>query len=275
MIESSKRKPVDEEILEELAGGYLSPTALRERCMRKGISRATYFRHKRKLIKELKIEEIEVVQPDGKRIKKFMGSYNLADRRDIELYLKEMESSVKEIRERGIRDFGELCVGKRVAWYFSPNTSPRFQTKNEVSKFFKQHLIGEHDEKREGLLIALISMIDLEGSSSLWRRNLIECCKESVEKLAWHEPNARIRDLSISLLNRVVDEPLLELALDVIKNSNDEDFKVFLGTLGYILLSSPLARKNKYRIRSKLDEISAQNEMLRKRVEAILKHRYL
>ena len=272
MTREQTRKDVDEEILETLLGKLLSPRELRKEILSKGISRATYFRHKKKLLQQRKIEELKLLGEDGKYRKwlQVVSPRRMANQQDIELYLDQMASSVPEICARGYKFFEKLCNLKRTPWYFSPRFSPRFRNKKEVKKFFKEKLKTKHIGRLQ-FLNAIDYMLAFEPEGSLWKENLIDCCQKFIEKLVWERMEINIGIRAFQILRRFPDKPIHELAIELIVKSDDHEFQHFYKEIVYTLLESPLAEEHKHLIRRKLDELSAQNEVLRDRVERILR----
>jgi len=140
------RKDVDEEILNALGARKFAPRELRK-VISKDISRATYFRHKKKLLEQRKMEELKLLGEDG-NYHKFLQAISpglMAYQQDIELYLDQMENPIPEICERGYKFFEKLCNLKRVAWYFSPKLSPNpnFKSKKDERIFSERSLCGK------------------------------------------------------------------------------------------------------------------------------------
>ena len=273
MAKEQSRKDVDEAILDFLAGRLLSPRALSRGCQSMGISRATYFRHKKKLWQQLRIEQLERITEDGKIVKllREVSPRELADPRDIEELLEEIEDSDETISLRGIRDLGRLCDNCRVAYYFSPQISARFKTKEEVEAFFERKLFDGTRERRLQFLMTLYHMLDLEIDGSLWRRHLIQCYYKPVKKLAWEESDSEIRYWSIEILMRISDEPLFDLGYSIIKDTiNDQDFHRLVESVKKLLIRRKLAVERRHEIRRNLNKLTIENPLWKKRVETIL-----
>jgi len=267
------RKDVDEVILDFFAGRLLSPRALSRGCQSMGISRATYFRHKKKLLNQLRIEQLERINEDGKIVKllRSVSPRELADSRDIEELLEEIENPDKAISSRGIRDLDRLCENYRVAYYFSPQISARFKAKEEVEAFFERKLLHGTRERRLQFLTTLYHILDLEIEGSLWKRHLIQCCYKPVKKLAWEESDSEIRYWSIEILTRISDEPLFDLGYSIIKDTiSDQDFHRLIESVKKLLIRQKPAVKRRHEIRRNLNKLAIENPVWKKRVETIL-----
>lgn len=273
MAKEQLRKDVDEVILDFFAGRLLSPRALSRGCQSREISRATYFRHKKKLLDQLCIEQLERINEDGKIVKLLRGvsPRELADSRDIEELLEEIENSDEVISSRGIRDLGRLCDNYRVAYYFSPQISARFKTKKEVEAFFERKLLHGTRERRLQFLLLLYHMLDLEIEGSLWKRNLIQCCYKPIKKLAWEESDSEIRSWSIKILMRISDERLFDLGYSIIKDKiSDQDFHRLIESVKTLLIRRKPAVERRHEIRRNLNKLAIKNPIWKKRVEMIL-----
>lgn len=272
MAEEQPRKDVDEVILDFFAGRLLSPRTLSRGCQPKQMSRATYFRHKKKLLDQLRIEQLEGINEDGKIVKllRNVSPGELADFRDIEQFLEEIEKSDEVISSRGIRDLDRLCENYRVAYYFSPKTSARFKTQEEVEAFFERNLLDGTGERRLQFLQTLYHMLSLEKEGSLWRRNLIQCCYNPIKKLVWEESDAEIRVWSITILSRISDEPLFDLGYAIIKDEiSDRDFHRLLDVVKTLLIRRKAAIERRHEIRQSLNKLAITNSLWKKRVEMI------
>lgn len=266
---------VDEAILHELGSrGHISPKELEEACSSRGISRPTYFRHKKKLKKLRQIEEIKIIDENGKSVKKFkyISPNELATQRDIELYLSEIDNPDEEIRERGLHFFYLLSRQKRVAWYFSPEFSPKFEKYRDVKEFFRNKLLKDPANARLKFLKALEHIIKLEPNFSLWRMYLTKSCKKILEEIAWKEENIQVRKQAIKVLGLIRDISLLDLGFHILKEPiGNGDFNAIFPILKEILIESGEAESKKHIIREKLDELSTKTDILKTRVRELLK----
>lgn len=264
---------MDEEILGFLGGRSLSPRDLSRGCQSKGISRATYFRHKNKLIKQMKIEEVMTANEEGKTVKKLrcINPGELAEARDIELYVDEMNSPVEETRKRGYHFFKNLCGRKRSTWFFSSKFSPRFKNEQGIKQFFEQKLTERDIDSRLQFMDALDFMIGLEPDGSIWKENIFRCCEDVIQKLVWERKDIKIGTRAFQILQHFPGKPLENIAIDILVRSNDTEFQHFIKDLKSVLIDSALAVKKKHIIRRQLDNLSAQNPQLRPRVEELLK----
>lgn len=263
---------MDEVILDFFAGRLLSPRDLSRGCQPKQMSRATYFRHKKKLLDQLRIEQLERFNEEGKIVKllRNVSPGELADSRDIEQLLEEIENSDEVINSRGIRDLDRLCENYRVAYYFSPKTSARFKTQ-EVEAFFERKLLAGTGERRLQFLQTLHHMLSLEKDGSLWRRNLIQCCYNPIRKLAWEESDVKIRVWSINILSLFSDDPLFDLGYSIIKDAiSDQDFHMLLDIVKTLLIRRKAAIERRHEIRQSLNKLAIINPLWKKRVEMIL-----
>lgn len=264
---------VEKEILQVLGARKLTSRELRK-ALPKYVTRATYFRHKKKLLERKKIEELRLMGEDEK-YHKFLQVVNpklIANQQDIELYLEQMKSPIPEIRERGYKFFERLSNLKRVAWYFCPKFSPNpnFSTKKAVKDFFRKKFMLK-DTLQMHFLNALNHMLALESEGSIWKTNLIDCTQEFVEDLVWDRTLTSAAVRAFQLLNKFPGKTLHDLAFDLIIKLDDTRFEDFYKNIVYILLHSELAEEYKYLIRRKLDDLATQNVKLRERVEKILK----
>lgn len=275
MIREQIRKDVDEEILQALRTSEIprvSPKELKKEILSRGISRAAYFRHKKKLLQQRKIEELKLLGTDGRHHKWLQSIYpkQIATQQDIELYLDQMSSSVSVIQERGYEFFQRLCSNKRTAWYFSPRFSPLFRDKKEVKRFLKTKLDTSYNNQLQ-FLDAIDHMLALEPEGSLWKDNLIDCSQKLIEGLVWEYPTIHIGTRAFQILRKFPGKPLHDVAIKLLVELNDPAFKHFFSDIVYTLLESPSAEERKYYIRRKLDELSVQSGILRARVEKILR----
>ncbi|MCW3986533.1 MAG: hypothetical protein NWE91_09050 [Candidatus Bathyarchaeota archaeon] len=273
MSGNQAQRDVEEEILHVLGARKLTPRELRK-ALPEDIARATYFRHKKKLLEGKKIEELKLMGEDEK-YHKFLQVVNprlIANQQDIELYLEEMESPIPEIRERGYKFFERLSNSKRVAWYFSPKFSPNpnFRTKKGVKDFFRKKLMWKGTLQMH-LWNALDYMLAFEPEGSLWKTNLIDCTQEFAEDLVWDRTLTSAAVRAFQLLRKFPGKPLHDLTFDLIIKLDDAQFEDFYKDIVYVLLHSELAEEYKYLIRRKLDDLATQNAKLRERVEKILK----
>jgi hypothetical protein len=272
LVEEKPRKDVDEAILNFFAGRSLSPRALSHGCQSMGVSRATYFRHKKKLLNQLHIEQLEKIDEDGKVVKllRAVPPQELADSRDIEELLEEIENPDEVISSRGIRDLGRLCENHRVAYYFSPKNSARFKTKEDI-EIFERNLLHGTRERRFQFLQVLYHMFDLEQEGSLWKSNLIQHCHNPIKKMAWEESDIEIRIWSIKTLMRISNEPLFDLGYSIIKDTiDDQDFGRLRDSVKNLLIRRKPAMEKRYEIRQNLNKLAIENAMWKKRVEMIL-----
>lgn len=273
MTRVQPRKDVDEEILNALGARKLAPRGLRN-VISKDVSRATYFRHKKKLLEQRKMEELKLLGEDGK-YHKFLQAISpgrMANQQDIELYLDQMANPIPEICERGYKFFEKLCNLKRVAWYFSPKLSPNpnFKSKRDVKDFFRKKFMWKGTTQLH-FLNALDNMLECEPEGSFWKKNLIDCTQEFIEKLVLDRTSMSTGVRAFQMLRKFPDKLLHELAIDLVIKSNDAEFEKFFNDIAYTLLQSKLAEEHKYLIRRNLDDLAAQNAKLRDRVEKILR----
>jgi len=267
-------KDVDELILDALRSkGSLSPKDLEKACTSQGISRPTYFRHKKKLKELRQIEEIKRINTEGKSTKEFryVGPYELAAQGEIEFYLAKIEDSNKEIRQRGIHFFCLLTKQRRVAWYFSPQFSPKFKEHRDVSEFFGNKLLKGPINVRLQFSNALENMLKLEGDSSLWRMDLIKSCQKILKEIALKEKNIEMRREGIRILRSIPDIALIDLGFHILEEPiSDKDFDFLLQILKEILIESKEAKTKKLMIREELDRLSIKTVALAGRVRALL-----
>lgn len=253
-------------------GGNVSPRELSRECQKQGLSRSSYFRRLKKLKKRMLVEE-NLLRIDDERTRKVYNRVlerDLADSRGIEQYLKEMESSDKDIRSRGFRDFDRMCENKRTAWYFSYEHNPKFKDKEAVKDFFEKRLV--HDSEK--WLRLLNNIVSMETKGSLWKDNLHECCREILWRISWKSEDFRARNKSIQILRRFPEtrQDTLRWTFHVIEeDSKDEDFANLRDLIRSILFDLE-GKDRKYLIREKLNELSLQSEKLRKRTNYILKN---
>jgi len=268
-----RRKDVDASILDFIGGRLLSPRALSLGCQSIGISRATYFRHKKKLLRQLRIEQLEKINEDGKIVKllRQISPRELADSNIIEELLEEIEDSDETINSRGIRDLYRLCDNYRIAYYFSPQTTARFKTEEEVEAFFERKLLDGKRERRLQFLTMLYHMLDLEMEGSLWKRDLIQRYYKPLKKLAWEENDSEIRYWAIAILMRISDDPLLDLGYSIIKDTiSDQDFDKLSEIVKELLVKRKPAVERRHEIRRDLNNLARENPVWKKRVETIL-----
>lgn len=226
-------------------------------------------------MKNMLIEENMLHTDDGKTMKFYnrIPENLLADPRGIEQYLKEMESSDEDIKNRGFRDFSRMCKNKRTAWYFSEGHSPKFKDRQAVKDFFKKCLLDDSENKLKWLSL-LNDMVIMETPGSFWKRNLYECCKELLWRIAWKSENFDQRLASIRILRRFpeVKEDILCWAFHTIKeDTKEEDFARLRDVVPSILFEIE-GSERKYPIREKLNEFTLQSEKLRKRIDYVLQN---
>lgn len=280
MTQKKRRKDADEVILEFFAGRLLSPTDLSRGCQPGKISHATYFRHKKKLLEQLRIEQLERISENGKIVKllREVRPGELADSRDIEQFLDEAEDCDEVISARGMRDLHRLCQNRRVAYYFSPKNSARFKTDEEVEEFFEQKLIDDADDKRFHFLQILYTILERELTGSLWKRNLLQRCRQTIEAIAWEEQDTNIRAWSIELLIQISDErlyddqTLLGLGYSIIKDDriSNQDFETLLPKVKKLLIERKSADKRRHETRRYLNNLAIENPFWKRRVEMVL-----
>lgn len=257
----------DDTILHVLSDGKsLSPKELKRLCMKRGISRSTYFRHLGKLKRQRQIEEIRIVNSEEAAKKKEyrrISPDELAESEDIKLYLAEIDNSDEDIQNRGLRFFGELCGIKRVAWFFSSN--------REITTF-KNRLTKGSDNVRLVFLEALENMIRCEPQGSLWRIKLIDSVKETIVEIATNERNAQLCRRALRIAKFVADDiSVTDLGFKVLeKPMSDNDFNNLLSELRDLLISSGEAKIRKVSIREQLDRISTKDDILKSRVSKLL-----
>lgn len=273
MTKEQTRKDVDEKILSFFEGRTLSPRALRK-AMSNDTTRPTYFRHKKKLLQQRKIEELKLLGEDD-RYHKFLQVVDpgsLAYQQDIELYLDQMVNPIKQIRQRGYEFFKKLCNTKRTAWYFSPRFSSRFQSKKDVKRFLNKKLGSEQYIAFQLIFLEAIEfMLEVEPKGSLWKENLINCSQELIEELVWNGKAMSTRVHAFQILRKFSNKPILELAFELLIKLDEETFTHFHNHVANILLNSKIAQDHKYLIRRKLDDLTAQGGILGARIEKILK----
>ena len=233
--------------------------------MSQGISRATYFRHLRKLKRLMQIEEIKQINGEGTARKEFAGVSpdEITGSEDIKFYLAEIDNSDETIRNRGLRFFVELCVNKRVAWFFSSDRE---------AAAFKNRLTKGADNVRLVFLEALENMIRREPQGSLWRIKLIESVKETIIEIATSERNAELSRRALRIAKYAADAiSVTDLGFKVLeKPMSDNDFNNLLSELRDLLISSGEARIRKVLIREQLDRISTKDDILKSRVSKLL-----
>lgn len=266
-------KDADEEILIALGTRRLTPRELRK-AVTKDLARATYFRHKKKLLEQRRIEELRLTGENGK-YHKFLEAIDprlMANQQDIELYLDQMENPIPEIRERGYKFFEKLCNLKRAAWYFSPKSSPNpdFKSKKDVKDFFRKKFTWK-GALTVHFLNALDYMLEREPRGSSWKANLIDCTQGFIEDLVWDRTLISTAVRAFKVLRKFPSKPLDDLAIRLMVISDDVEFESFYKDIVYTLLHSELAEERKYLIRRKLDDLAAKNAKLRGRVEKVLK----
>jgi hypothetical protein len=258
---------VDDTILHALSRvKSLSPKELKRLCMKRGISRSTYFRHLGKLKKQRQIEEIRIVNSEEAAKKKEyrrISPDELAGSEDIKFYLAEIANSDETIQNRGLRLFGELCSITRVAWFFSSNGE---------AAAFKNRLTKGADNVRLVFLEALENMIRREPQGSLWRIKLIESVKETIVEIATSERNAELSRRALRIAKFAADAiSVTDLGFKVLeKPMSDKDFNNLLSELRDLLISSGEAKIRKISIREQLDRISTRDDILKSRVSKLL-----
>lgn len=263
---TNNTRDVDEIILNGLKGVKgRSPEDLRSNCMSQGISRATYFRHLRKLKRLMQIEEIKKVNGEERARKElaYIGPDELAGSEDIKLYLGEIDNSDEAIQNRGLRFFGELCVTKRAAWFFSSDRE---------AVAFKDRLTKGADNVRLVFLEALENMIRREPQGSLWRIKLMESIKEAITGIATSERNAKLCRQALRIAKFAADAiSVTDLGFKVLeKPMSDHDFNNLFPELRDLLISSREAKIRKVLIREQLDRISTKEDILKSRVSKLL-----
>lgn len=272
-MSTKQRIDVDEVILIELrSGAYLSPRELKKACLSKRISRAAYFRHKKKLIELRQIEEIRLIDGEGRLVKKvrFLGPNELATLRDIEYYLAKIEDQNKEIQDRALDFLYLLGEGYRLAWYFSPRTNPKFESYKDVKHYFQNKLLGTPVNVQLKLLNILEMMVRKESHFSLWRLDLIKSCRELLMETAKKEGDIKVRNQALKVLILMKDVPLVDLGLHLlIEPIDDTVHGVLFQNLREILIKSEEAKIKKLMIRDKLDELSLE-KTLKARVNKLL-----
>lgn len=273
-MSTKQRIDVDEVILTELrTRGNLSPEKLKKACKSKRISRATYFRHKKKLIKLRQIEEIRQNNEEGKPVKKtrYVGPNELATQRHIEYYLTKIEDQNEEIRNRALDFLYRLSESYRLAWYFSPRSNPKFESYKDVKHYFQNKLLGTPVNVQLKLLNILEMIVRKESHFSLWRLDLIKSCRELLMETAKKEGDIKVRNQALKVLILMKDVPLVDLGLHLlIEPIDDTVHGVLFQNLGEILIKSEEAKTKKLLIRDKLDELSLKNKTLKARVNKLL-----
>jgi len=268
------KRDVDETILDALRHrGHLSPSNLEKGCTSQGIPRPTYFRHLKKLKKLMQIEETREVDDEGKSHRKFryLSPNELAAAKEIEFYLAEIDSSNEEIQGRGLHFFLSLCNQRRVAWYFSPRSNPKFKSHHDVTAFFQKKFLGRSEHIRLEFLRAIKDMIRSEPPDSLWRVDVIRSCQKTLEDIALGRGNVELRRCAIQILNLIQDPTLVDLAFHILEETMiDAEFSILLPDIKEVLINSKEAKAKKLSIRERLDELSVKKEQLKTRVQKLL-----
>lgn len=274
MPEPSK-KDADEVILDKLKNNGRTATTkeLRIACDTLKISRATFFRHKKKLLRSRQIEEVKIISQERESFKqlRYVNPNELAAQRDIEYYLAKIDDPHEEIRNRGLDFFCKLSKTHRIAWYFS-KSNPKFEDYRRVREFFQNKLMKGPAEVRLQFLKTLEEIMRREPRNSQWRTELAKSCRGILEKIALaKEENIQVRRQAIEVLRRDPDVSLLDLAFHVLEEPlDDNNFASLYPTLRYLLIESDEAQTKKLIIRDKLDELSIKGDTYKMRVRKLL-----
>jgi hypothetical protein len=206
----------------------------------------------------------------GKKLK-YVSPDELAASKDIDFYLAKIDDPNEEIRDRALHFFSSLCQSKRVAWYFSPRSSPRFSSYHDVEAFFRRKLLKGHESIRIGLLIALGYMIRLEPPYSVWRIEVIKSLQKILEEIALGQENIILRRQALGILNFIQNLTLLDIGFHILEEPlNDIDFETLFHELKEIMIRSKEAQAKKLVIREKLDELALTCDLLKTRVRKLL-----